>query len=309
LFFGSGRVNGANRDLFLTQLQADGTWGPATMIAELSSPATENRPTVRRDGLEIFFYSNRAGSTGNDLWTATRTAVDAAWSTPVNLGPTVNSSGSDLHPYLSADGRELYFASDRPGGLGGEDLYVITRDAKLTVTAVDRSRLFGQANPALATTITGFVGAETSAVVSGAAACTTTATPSSPAGTYPITCTAGSLGAPGYVFDSFVAGTLTVPYSSPCVSAPRAGPLHVAGGEAVCIGAGGSQAGPVTVEPGGSLDVEGGAITGRSSQAVQPWCGSAARPSLAHSRSAAAAVPWSSAATAATRTRSSARSA
>ena len=74
-----------------------------------------------------------------------------------------------------------------------------TRAAKLTVTANDQSRLFGQANPPLTYAISGFVGGETSAVVSGTAACSTTATPSSPAGTYPITCTAGSLSAPGYV--------------------------------------------------------------------------------------------------------------
>ena len=69
------------------------------------------------------------------------------------------------------------------------------------MTANNQSRLFGQANPPLTYAITGFVGGETSAVVSGTAACSTTATPSSPAGDYPITCTAGSLSAPGYVFD------------------------------------------------------------------------------------------------------------
>ena len=66
-----------------------------------------------------------------------------------------------------------------------------TRAAQLTVTANNQARLFGQANPPLTYTITGFVGGDTSAVVSGTAACTTTATPSSPAGTYPITCTRG----------------------------------------------------------------------------------------------------------------------
>jgi MBG domain (YGX type)/WD40-like Beta Propeller Repeat len=79
---------------------------------------------------------------------------------------------TDLHPYLSTDGRTLVFASGRPGGQG-TDLYMTTRAAKLTVTANNQGRLFGQANPPLAYTITGFVGGETSAVVSGSAACTT----------------------------------------------------------------------------------------------------------------------------------------
>jgi hypothetical protein len=136
LFFGSGRIGGANRNLFLSNLQADGTWGPATLISELNtSGSTQNRPTVRRDGLEIFFYSNRPGGLGsNDLWTATRASADAPWSTPVNLGSTVNTSGSETHPYLSEDAKTLVFASDRPGGVGNTDLHVITREQILPRT-------------------------------------------------------------------------------------------------------------------------------------------------------------------------------
>jgi hypothetical protein len=128
LIFGSGRLGGAARDLFLSNLQPDGTWGPATLIPELSSPTTENRPTIRQDGLEIFFYSDRPGGSGGaDLWTATRTNVDALWGTPVNLGATVNGIGTDQHPYLSADAMTLVFSSNRPGGSGGLDLWMTTR--------------------------------------------------------------------------------------------------------------------------------------------------------------------------------------
>jgi hypothetical protein len=127
LIFGSGRLGGAARDLFLSNLQADGTWGPATLIPELSSPSTENRPTIRRDGLEIFFYSDRPGGLGgNDIWVATRDTVDAPWSTPVNLGAPVNTSAVEQHPYLASDGKTLFFSSTRPGS-AGLDLYVTTR--------------------------------------------------------------------------------------------------------------------------------------------------------------------------------------
>ena len=84
--------------------------------------------------------------------------------------------------------------------------------ALLTVTANNLSRVFGAANPTLTSTITGFVNGDPSSVVSGAATCSTTATSSSPAGGYPITCQQGSLTATNYTF-SFVAGTLTI--SSP----------------------------------------------------------------------------------------------
>src|SRR5262249_32710228 len=102
----------------------------------------------------------------------------------------------------------------------------------------------------------------TSAVVSGTASCTTAATPVSPAGSYAITCSVGSLSAPGYAFSTFVAGTLTVTYSAPCLSGSRTGPLVVASGEAVCIGDGGGETGPVTVAAGGARDLQGGRLTG-----------------------------------------------
>ena len=50
------------------------------------------------------------------------------WSAPINLGPTVNSASIDRGPAISKDGLSLYFASTRPGGFGGEDIYVSQRE-------------------------------------------------------------------------------------------------------------------------------------------------------------------------------------
>ena len=63
-----------------------------------------------------------------DIWVSTRDSTLDPWSTPVNLGPTVNyPSYTTGRPALSWDGTTLYFYSDRPGGFGGLDLYVTTR--------------------------------------------------------------------------------------------------------------------------------------------------------------------------------------
>lgn len=62
-----------------------------------------------------------------DLWVATRASLDAPWGTPQNLGPNINTSATDQCPHLSADGYSLIFASDRPGGVGGSDLYITHR--------------------------------------------------------------------------------------------------------------------------------------------------------------------------------------
>ena len=49
------------------------------------------------------------------------------WSEPVNLGPAINSSANDNHPAISKDGLSLYITSNRPGGYGGDDIWVSQR--------------------------------------------------------------------------------------------------------------------------------------------------------------------------------------
>lgn len=129
LFFNSDRPGGVGlTDVYVSRLLADGSFGVTSLVSELSSPGVDQRPSVRFDGLEVVFFSNRFGSFGNvDLWVATRQTVSDSWSTPANLGPVVNSTVSDQNPYLGADRRTLYFASNRVGGFGAVDLYVATR--------------------------------------------------------------------------------------------------------------------------------------------------------------------------------------
>jgi WD40-like Beta Propeller Repeat len=51
-----------------------------------------------------------------------------SWSVPLNLGAVINSTSNEGPSYLSSDGRSLFMTSDRPGGFGGTDLYVTTRE-------------------------------------------------------------------------------------------------------------------------------------------------------------------------------------
>jgi hypothetical protein len=116
-------------DLYYAPVTRDGeTQGPAVLIVELSDPlANDVSPTVRFDEREIFFASTRVGSIGlNDIWTSTRRSPNDAWSTPENVGPA-NSGFNELTPGLSPDGRILLFDSDRPGGVGGRDIWMSTR--------------------------------------------------------------------------------------------------------------------------------------------------------------------------------------
>ena len=130
LYFGSTRSGGpGGADIYVSEQMADDSFSPATLVTELNSPTNENDPSIRRGGLEIIFQSNRTGSIGgsSDLWVATRPSALAVWSTPVNLGSTINTASAEQNAYLSADGTMLFFSSDRPGGSGGLDLYFSTR--------------------------------------------------------------------------------------------------------------------------------------------------------------------------------------
>jgi hypothetical protein len=129
LFFSSTRPGGQGvTDIYVSPQVADGTFGPAHLIAGLSSPQLDVRPVPRFDGLELFFGSGRVGTFGGlDLWAATRNTIDDPWSAPVNLGGVVNTTSGDQQPYIASDRQTLFFASDRPGGFGGLDLYVTAR--------------------------------------------------------------------------------------------------------------------------------------------------------------------------------------
>ena len=131
LFFSHG-PNSVALDIYVAPVKADGeTLGPAIPVTELNDPnpaVTDAHPSVRIDGREIYFYSNRAGSLGaSDLWRSTRRSVHEPWSTPENLGPPLSSAANDIQPTLSYSGRTLVFASTRTGSLGGSDIWMSTR--------------------------------------------------------------------------------------------------------------------------------------------------------------------------------------
>jgi hypothetical protein len=125
LYYAAGSANSAGTDIYVSTLLPDDTYGPGIPVAELNSTSIDRQPAIRRDGLEIFFASNRPGTAGGlDLWVATRATTSDAWSVPVNLGLVVNSAAVDARPALSFDGTELYFQSTRTGNF---DLYRTTR--------------------------------------------------------------------------------------------------------------------------------------------------------------------------------------
>jgi len=129
LYFSSDRPGGlGNFDIYFSSLNSDGTFAPPVLVVELSSPSADLRPSVRKDGLEIFFDSDRPETLGlTDFWVSMRESTAAPWSPPVHLGPEVNSSGTEGGAAISFDGSTLYFMSTGFGSLGANDIYQATR--------------------------------------------------------------------------------------------------------------------------------------------------------------------------------------
>jgi len=127
LYFHSARSGGfGSSDLYVaarTTIHED--WvEPINLGATVNSSASDWAPNISPDSLTLHFCSTRSGGYGStDMWMTRRARTDDVWGTPVNLGPTVNSSAADNAPAFSADGSMLYFHSNRAGGSGDRDLW------------------------------------------------------------------------------------------------------------------------------------------------------------------------------------------
>jgi Tol biopolymer transport system component len=127
LFFSSDRAS--QDDIYMSARGPGGDWGPAAPVEALNFAGFNTaRPNVSPDGREIVFDSNRPGGFGGpDIWTATRPSVFDVWSSPVNLGPNINTEFGETRASLSRNGKRLYFGSNRPGFQGHFDIFVSTR--------------------------------------------------------------------------------------------------------------------------------------------------------------------------------------
>lgn len=125
LFFASNREGGyGGTDIWRSKRQDDGTWGkPLNLGPVVNTDKDEESPFITDDGQTLYFSSTGHLGLGEQDIFMSRHDEYGHWSTPVNLGPPVNSSYRELGFFLSADGGTGYFASNREEGFGGMDIY------------------------------------------------------------------------------------------------------------------------------------------------------------------------------------------
>ncbi len=101
-------------------------WNTANELPFNGEDFSTCHPTVSKDGNTMFFSSDRPGGFGGmDVYKVAK--INGEWSTPENCGPSINSAGNEVFPFITSEG-DLAFSSNGHPGMGGLDVYVARQD-------------------------------------------------------------------------------------------------------------------------------------------------------------------------------------
>ncbi len=114
------------RDIYRAVNLPNGKWSKALNLGDvINTEWDEEAPFVHPDGKTLYFSSKGHNSIGGyDIFYSTL-HEDGTWSTPQNIGYPVNTTDDDIFFVTTADGRRAYYSSNRSGGYGSEDVYLI----------------------------------------------------------------------------------------------------------------------------------------------------------------------------------------
>lgn len=128
LYFGSS-TGGVQLDMYVALRKADGTFGTPRPLTAFNTAQPDSHPHLTHDGLTLYWSSTRTdggAQGGTDIWMATRPSITGAFASPTRV-PELSSATNESLSWISADNCEAYLQSDRPGGLGAQDIYVARR--------------------------------------------------------------------------------------------------------------------------------------------------------------------------------------
>ena len=118
------RLNNHNEDFFLSESNTAGWEKARRLNGSINTDANEGAQMISQDGQWLVFTGcNRPNGAGScDIYISYFTPQ--GWSEAINMGNKINTEEWESQPCLSPDKRDIYFASRRPGGFGGADIYV-----------------------------------------------------------------------------------------------------------------------------------------------------------------------------------------
>ena len=110
-------------DIFITH-QAEGKWAPPQNIGDpINTPFHDSAIAISADGKTLFLYTDE---NQGDILVSEFT--EGKWGKPIPLPSPINSPYHESSISISADGKKIFVASERPGGWGGSDIYVIEKN-------------------------------------------------------------------------------------------------------------------------------------------------------------------------------------
>ena len=111
-------------DLHISYYTPEGWSEPENLGRNVNSEYWESSPSISPDKRALYFASNRPGGFGGrDLYVSYRQA-NGRWGPAQNMGPTINTAGEELAPFIHADNATLYFTSDGLQGYGNSDIFM-----------------------------------------------------------------------------------------------------------------------------------------------------------------------------------------
>jgi len=124
LYYWTALTAGENADLVKSEPDGPRSWTAPDVVAGLSTEGTESSPVISPDGSLFCFsgYGREDGFGQEDIYCARKT--DEGWGKAVNLGPEINTTGNQITPRFSPDGRYFYFASELTNS-GQSDIYYL----------------------------------------------------------------------------------------------------------------------------------------------------------------------------------------
>ncbi len=128
LYFTSNRTGGyGGRDIYKCLRLPNGDWGPAQNLgSDINTKYDEDGVFIHPDGKQIFFSSKGHNSMGGfDIFSSIINDENGNWSSPINYGYPVNTTDDDVFLITTPNGQRAFFSSDKEGGFGEKDIYMI----------------------------------------------------------------------------------------------------------------------------------------------------------------------------------------
>ncbi|NIJ54999.1 OmpA family protein [Dyadobacter arcticus] len=114
-------------DLYISQKDGKDWSAPVNLGDQVNSREWESQPSLSADGHILYFASDRKGGQGRrDIW-VTSLNEKKQWTSPKNLGAIINTTDDENAPFIHANGRTLFYASNGLPGMGGFDIFIAQR--------------------------------------------------------------------------------------------------------------------------------------------------------------------------------------